>query len=217
MIATRSTSFARSALSSAVLVAVSAVTPNSQASSISSASVSLDGLRYQLIDLTPNDGVGPSVTFFDQGWLGSQTTVKLGEYGNYPEDVSTELMSGASNVMGAGPVLNGTSADGRVSYSVGSGSVSLGAGLGASTAVGEPQNYDYSYSYIAQGDDGQWYRHDARYGSFGLNTWNRNSATLQALDADLAGDTPRFVLGANSALLLMGTANMNLQQIVPMP
>ena len=79
MIAIRSTSFARSALSSAVLVAVCAVTPNSHASSISSATVSLDGLRYQLIDLTPGDSVGPSVTFFDQGWLGTQTTVKLAE------------------------------------------------------------------------------------------------------------------------------------------
>jgi hypothetical protein len=211
MIAIRSTSFARSALSSAVLVAVCAVTPNSHASSISSATVSLDGLRYQLIDLTPGDGVGPSVTFFDQGWLGTQTTVKLAEYGNYPEDVSTELMSGATNVMGAGPVLTGTSADGRVSYSVGAGSVALGSGLGASTAVGEPQNYDYSYSYIAQGVDGQWYRHENRSGSISLNTWNSNSATIRTQGDLWDGDAPKFVLGANSALVLMGTANMSLQ------
>jgi len=211
MIAIRSTSFARSALSSAALVAVCAVTPNSHASSISSATVSLDGLRYQLIDLTPGDGVGPSVTFFDQGWLGSQTTVKLGEFGNYPEDVSVDLMSGATNVMGAGPVLTGTSADGRFSYSVGPGSVALGTGLGVSTAVGEPQNYDSSYSYIAQGDDGQWYRHENRSGSISLNTWNSNSATIRTQGDLWDGDAPKFVLGANSALVLMGTANMSLQ------
>lgn len=194
------------ALAAALLLSATA-----QAAPISSAAVTIDGLRYQLIDLNPDDGIAASVTFTDPTWTGRQTYYETPEWYSGPVLMQQNMMSGTAGVFGTGAPLTGTSTDGTIQYGMGPGSIALSGQLDSSTALGQPYVNQYGYSYTTQDESGQWYRHDVSSSSYSLDVKNTNGATVNTSD-DAAGTYgSHFTLSANTALVLMGTAKLDIE------
>ncbi len=69
---------------------------STQAAGVASASASISGFTYQLIDLNPNDGITPSLTFSD-GWRGASSSSN-----SFTEDrIYGEGGTGVGNVNGS--------------------------------------------------------------------------------------------------------------------
>lgn len=133
------------------------------ADTIGSASISIDNLRYRLIDLDPNDGIAPAV-LTGGGWIAAQATDAQpavdpgGDYLSTSSNI-TPVASAMGGLLTPGTAFSSVASDGSNSLTVGANNISLSTvlradGLLTGTVQAAPQTSTDRSAYIYT--DGQW-------------------------------------------------------------
>jgi hypothetical protein len=133
------------------------------ADTIGSASISIDNLRYRLIDLDPNDGIAPAV-LTGGGWIAAQATdaqPAVDPGGDYlsPSYNITPIASATGGLLTPGTAFSSVASDGSNSLTVAANNISLSTvlhadGLFTGTVQAAPQTSTDRSAYIYT--DGQW-------------------------------------------------------------
>ena len=153
---------------------------------VAQASVTLSGLSFQLIDLTPGDGIAPSLTFQTEGVIDSWNSV-------YDEASDSWLHSGPtySNSLLPSTPVNYTSPDGLSTVTSTANSVTLQSQLPLSQILPplNPPDGSGTGDYV--------------YNGIGSNT-------DLAVGAPYPGEYQSFTLGAGTGLVLRGTLSRHI-------
>jgi len=153
---------------------------------VAQASVTLSGLSFQLIDLTPGDGIAPSLSFQTEGVIDSWNSV-------YDEASHSWLHSGPtySNSLLPSTPVNYTSPDGLSTVTSTANSVTLQSQLPLSQILPplNPPDGSGTGDYV--------------YNGIGSNT-------DLAVGAPYPGEYQSFTLGAGTGLVLRGTLSRHI-------
>jgi hypothetical protein len=205
----------KSAIRSATHVAVAALvtlisTQACAAEPAVSANAKLDSLSYELIDLDLNDGVSPTLTVKQGGWLGFRREVSGGPVDYLLPSASTGFLLGSAAGRSA------VSGDGVSSVSISSNTVGAATQYqagGAYSAVGAPYNLYSSPQVTQQQIDGRLYE-VTTMSTTTVQDYGYSTVTMGALagTGNVDDSLPAiFELSPHTALVIKGQASASVQ------
>lgn len=176
--------FAIHPLTLGTLVLVAAL-GSAHATTLATANASLSNIKITLVDLDPNDGIAPSVTF-GSGFLGL--------YGDQIASASAYVGSSPGTLFGA----TASGAQNGLSYNLSPSSINIGASVDSSD-ISQAAPLDYSdYYYAGAGKSLDFASAPAVDFNSGDHNYNRIS---------------KFTLSANTGLLITGTASASVTAV----